>query len=132
MRLLAPRALLLLGCLVTEAGCGLDRLVRPIGAACGAYDAPNRVVSELRLERLGELAARLPRLGASAIRQDPDRPALVVMFVGPGRDAEIRGGDVPPRALVTRTASGLVNLCILAADGSVALVPNVDPTGLVP
>lgn len=35
-----------------------------------------------------------------------------------------------PRALLLLGC--LVNVCILAADGSVALVPNVDPTGLVP
>lgn len=131
MRFPAARALLVLAGLVLVAGCGFDRLVRPAGVACGAYDPPNRVVTELRLERLGELTARIPRLGAAAIRQERDQPALVVVFIGPGRDAEIRGGGIPARALVAQTAAGLANLCILGADGSTALVPNVDLTGVV-
>lgn len=136
MHLLAARALLVVACsvvvTVTVTACGVDRLVRPAGTACGAYDPPNRVVTELRLERLGDLSARIPRLGEAAIRQEPDQPALVVVFVGPGRDAEIRGGGIPPRALGAQAAAGLVNLCIVAADGSIGLVQNVDPAGVLP
>lgn len=94
-------------------------------AACGAYAPPNEVLRTISLAAARDYRAGLPALGIQP-ELETDMPAVIVVFQGPMRDTEIRGGGVVARS------SALKHVCIVLVDGSTHLYPNVDVSGLLP
>lgn len=106
----------LLAITVLAIGCSAGE--PPRDAACGAFAPPNRVVGRLEL-----LSARLYRVAIPTLGRRPelesDLPATVIVFDGPLRDVEIRGG-------APATTSPLKHVCIVLRGGSSHLYPNVE------
>ena len=114
------------GLALVLASCSAQALFGPAqGAACGAYAAPNHFLLAVTLAAARDYRLALPALGPQA-ELDSDQPATLVIFEGPMRDSEIRGGRA------ASPASPLKHVCAILADGTTRIYPNVDVGLLVP